>query len=245
MDSDFIEPSVRAETTASQLVLVPGLGCTELLFAGQIGVLSRHSRVLFADTRQDDSIAAMARRLLDQIDGRFAVAGLSMGGYVAMEIVRQAPERVTRLALVDTTAAPDPESARDTRLKLSDLAQRGRLDEVHQTLWPRLVAPRHQDDKDLEAQVYSMLVAIGGETFARQQNAIMGRADSRVLLRSVAVPTLIVVGDEDVITPVAAATEMADLVPGARLTVVERCGHLSTMEAAAKVATAMEEWLTH
>lgn len=244
MDSAFIEPTLDAGAAAGQLVLVPGLGCTEQLFAGQVRRLARHSRVRFADTRRDDSIAGMARRLLDEVDGPFAVAGLSMGGYVAMEVVRQAPARVTRLALLDTTAAPDPESAREFRLKLSDLALRGRLDEVHEALWPRLVAPARRQDADLEGQVYSMLVATGGAAFARQQNAIIGRADSRPLLESVAVPTLVVVGEEDVVTPVAVAAEMAGLVPGARLTVVKGSGHLSTMEAAEEVATAMEEWLT-
>ena len=244
MDSAFIEPSLDAGAAVGQLVLVPGLGCTEQLFAGQVCRLARHSRVRFADTRRDDSIAGMARRLLDEVDGPFALAGLSMGGYVAMEVVRQAPSRVTRLALLDTTAVPDAESAREFRLKLSDLALRGRLDEVHEALWPRLVAPSRRDDSVLEGQVYSMLVATGGAAFARQQNAIIGRADSRPVLKGVAVPTLIVVGAEDIVTPVAAAAEMAGLVPGARLTVVEGSGHLSTMEAAEQVATVMEEWLT-
>lgn len=244
MDSAFIEPTLDAGAAAGQLVLVPGLGCTEQLFAGQVRRLARHSRVRFADTRRDDSIAGMARRLLYEVDGPFALAGLSMGGYVAMEIVRQAPARVTRLALLDTTAAPDAESARDFRLKLSGLALRGRLDEVHEALWPRLVAPDRQQDADLEGRVYSMLVATGGGAFARQQNAIIGRADSRPLLKGVAVPTLVVVGEEDVVTPVATAAEMAGLVPGARLTVVKNSGHLSSMEAAEEVATAMEEWLT-
>jgi pimeloyl-ACP methyl ester carboxylesterase len=245
MDSAFIAPTLDAGAAVGQLVLVPGLGCTEQLFAGQVRRLARHSRVRFADTRRDDTIAGMARRLLEEVDGPFALAGLSMGGYVAMEIVRQAPSRVTRLALLDTTAAPDAESAREFRLKLSDLALRGHLKEVHEVLWPRLVAPSRRDDSVLEGQVYSMLVATGGAAFARQQNAIIGRADSRPVLKGVAVPTLIVVGSEDIVTPVAAAAEMAGLVPGARLTVVEGSGHLSTMEAAATVAAAMEEWLTH
>lgn len=244
MDSAFIEPSVEAGSLASQLVLVPGLGCTEQLFAGQIQRLSRHSRLKVADVRQDDSITGMARRLLDTIDGPFALAGLSMGGYVAMEIVRQAPGRVTRLALLDTTAAPDAEAARATRLELSALARQGRLDKVHEALWPRLVAPRHQNDPDLESEVYAMLVATGGETFARQQTAIMGRPDSRPLLAGITVPTLVLVGSEDVITPVDVAAEMANLAATSRLRIIDGSGHLSTMEAAAAVTIAIEEWLT-
>ncbi len=225
------------------LVLVPGLNCTQALFRGQIDAFGAGRAIVVADNRSDDSIAGMARRLLASFDGPFALAGLSMGGYVAMEAMRQAPERVTRLALLDTTARPDDGEAVARREKLIGFAEGGRFDDVHVFLWQKLVAPRHLADKDLEREVRGMMAETGAAAFVRQQRAIIGRADSRPTLPGIAVPTLVLVGEEDGITPPEVAREMAALVPGAELVVVPGAGHLTTMEDPQAVNAAMGRWL--
>jgi pimeloyl-ACP methyl ester carboxylesterase len=225
------------------LVLVPGLGCTAALFEPQIARLSPERTILVADHTSDESVAAIAERLLETSPERFALAGLSMGGYVALEVLRQAPARVTRLALLDTSARPDTDEARANRRNLIQLAKQGRLDEIHVALWPRLVAPAHQADERLEEIVQRMLLETGPDAFIRQQTAIMGRPDSRPFLPSIEIPTLVLVGAEDLITPQEIAREMAEAVEWASLVVVPGSGHLSSLEAPEAVGEALQEWL--
>ncbi len=225
------------------LVLVPGLNCTQELFAAQIDAFGGDREVLVADNRADDTIPAMAGRLLARAPGRFGLAGLSMGGYVAMEVMRQAPDRVSRLALLDTSARPDGEDAVARREKLIAFAEGGRFEDVHVFLWQKLVAPQRLSDRDLEQRVRAMMRETGAEAFIRQQRAIIGRADSRPSLRRVAVPTLVLVGDADDITPPEVAGEMAEIVPGARLQVIAGAGHLTTMEDPDAVNAALGAWL--
>lgn len=228
---------------AETLVLIPGLACTARLFDAQIAALSGSRNVVVADHTQDDSIPAIAARLLKDAPERFALAGLSMGGYVAMEVMRQAPERVARLALLDTSARPDtPEASRD-REQLIVLAQAGRFEEIDAKLWPRLVHPDHRNDQDLRATVFGMLRETGAEAFGRQQRAIMNRADSRPLLPGIEIPTLVLVGEGDAITPPEIAREMADMIEWASLAIVPRAGHLSSLEQPERVAHAMRMWL--
>ncbi|WP_414470704.1 alpha/beta fold hydrolase [Microvirga sp. M2] len=228
---------------AETLVLIPGLACTGRLFDAQIAALSGSRNVVVADHTQDDSVPAIAARLLKDAPERFALAGLSMGGYVAMEVMRQAPERVERLALLDTSARPDtPEASRD-REQLIVLAQAGRFEEIHAKLWPRLVHPDHRNDRALQATVFGMLRDTGAEAYARQQHAIMNRADSRPLLSGIEIPTLVLVGEGDAITPPEIAREMADMIEWASLAIVPRAGHLSSLEQPERVAHAMRMWL--
>jgi pimeloyl-ACP methyl ester carboxylesterase len=135
------------------LILVPGLNCTDRLFGPQIEALSRSRPLAVADNGSDASIPEMAHRLLTHAPDRFALAGLSMGGYVALEVMRQAPQRVLALALSDTTARPDTDEARESREKLIALAANGRFDEIHDLMWPRLVAERHRVDRSLSEAV--------------------------------------------------------------------------------------------
>ncbi len=225
------------------LILVPGLNCTEGLFAPQIEALSGACRIMVADQRQDDSLAAMARRLLDQAPERFAIAGLSMGGYVSLEVLHQAPERVTHLALLDTTARPDTPEASANRERLIALAESGRCEEVLQELWPRLVHPDRQSDAELEATVLQMMRETGHEAFVRQERAIMTRRDMRPMLPGIEIPTLVLVGEQDILTPPELAREMAEAIEWASLVVVPDCGHLSTIERPGAVNHAFEAWL--
>ena len=156
---------------------------------------------------------------------------------------RLAPARVSRLALLDTTARPDTEEGTARRRALMELARTGRFDEVHAALWPRLVHPDRHGDKALEAIVQAMMAETGIDVFCQQQEAIIHRIDSRPLLKSIACPTLVLVGAQDAITPIDMAEEMADAIPGATLAIVPETGHLSTLEAPVHVNAALARWL--
>lgn len=188
-------------------------------------------------------MAALAASALDQAPpGRFVLAGLSMGGYVAMEIMRQAPERVEALALLDTSARPDTAEATAVRRALMALAGTD-FPAVTRTLMPRMVHPERQSDRALVQVIASMADDIGREAFVRQQRAIIGRVDSRPSLAGIECPALVLCGREDAITPVEVHEEMVQLIPDAALVVVERCGHMSTLERPEQVSGAMKKWL--
>jgi pimeloyl-ACP methyl ester carboxylesterase len=225
------------------LVLVPGLNCTARLFGHQVEAFSAARRVHVADNRRDASLGGMARRILDDVPGRFALAGLSMGGYVAFEVLRRAPDRVARLALLDTTARPDTDEARIVRRRLIGLAETGRFADVHPVLWPRLVHPDRRGDRDLEDVVLGMMRETGADAFVRQERAIMDRPDSRPLLPGIEVPTLVLVGAADQITPPELAREMADAIEWSSLVVVEGSGHLTSIEQPERTTEALEAWL--
>jgi pimeloyl-ACP methyl ester carboxylesterase len=228
---------------AETLVLIPGLACTSRLFEPQVAALGSERTILIADHTQDDSIPAIAARILREAPKRCAVAGLSMGGYIALEVLRQAPERVARLALLDTSARPDSVEASQDRERLIALAQAGRFEDIHSKLWPRLVHPDHQADQDLQEVVFGMMRETGAEAYIRQQRAIMARIDSRPNLPGIEVPTLVLVGEGDAITPPEVAREMAEMIEWASLVVVPESGHLSTLEQPERVTQALRLWL--
>jgi pimeloyl-ACP methyl ester carboxylesterase len=227
---------------AAPTVLIPGLACSARLYAGQIAALWRHGPVMVADHTRQDSMAAIAASILAEAPPRFALAGLSMGGYVSFEILRQAPGRVARLALLDTQATPDAPEASERRRAQIALARQGRMREVVDQLFPNLVHPARVDDRTLLELNYRMAEEVGVEGFVRQQTAIIGRPDSRPDLPRIACPTLVLVGDGDRITPEAKAREMAEAIDGAQLVVIPASGHLSTLEQPEMVTAALEAW---
>ncbi|MEK9644384.1 MAG: alpha/beta fold hydrolase [Alphaproteobacteria bacterium] len=231
-------------TDRQPLVLLPGLLCDPRLWAHQSEALSDIADVTVADMTRDDSMAGMARRALDAAPERFALAGLSMGGYVALEIMRQAPERVTRLALLDTGSRADTPEQTTRRRDLISLADRGEFKAVSPRLLPLFIHEGRLEDAALVADIAAMADAVGKEAFLRQQHAIMNRPDSRPELPGIACPTLVLCGRQDVLTPPELSEEMASLIPGADLVMVEACGHLSTMERPDEVNAAMRSWLT-
>ena len=226
------------------LLLVPGLLCSAALWRPQVAALGDIAAPMIVDTTQDDSFPAMARRALAAAPARFALAGLSMGGYIAQEIVRQAPERVSHLALLDTSARADSPEQRTRRLGLIELAEKGEFKGVTPRLLPLLIHPARLEDEPLIHEVMAMAETIGKAAFLRQQRAIMGRQDGRSDLPRVNSPTLVLCGRQDALTPVAWHEEIANLVPGARLTVIEDCGHLSTLEKPRSVSAAFRQWLS-
>lgn len=236
--------SVTQTSRPEPLVLIPGLNCTPALYAPQWPVLAAGRPILVAETGADATIGAMAERLLAAAPERFALCGLSMGGYVAFEVMRRAPERVTRLALLDTTAKPPTPETNAPREQMIALAQKGAFDNIVTVLWQKLVAPDRLADEALRLVVRAMAEVVGAAGFVRQQRAIMGRADARPLLASIAIPSLVVVGAEDAITPPEEAREIAAGI-GARARYLELpgCGHLSTLEAPDLVTGALLDWL--
>jgi pimeloyl-ACP methyl ester carboxylesterase len=225
------------------IVLVPGLNCSSRLYAPQMPQLWQTGPVLVANHTGDDTMAAIAARILQAAPPRFALAGLSMGGYIALEIVRQAAGRVERLALLDTGARADPPEAQELRRARIALAESGKFAQVIDATWPIAVHPDHLADAALKAEYIAMAHDVGPQAYVRQQKAIMARVDSRPLLPTIRCPALVLVGAQDALTPPHLADEMAAGIPGARLVKVADCGHISTLEQPAAVTAALMQWL--
>lgn len=231
-------------TAPLPLLLLPGLLNDAALWAHQTTHLGAVCRPQVADLTGSPILADLAATVLAAAPARFALAGLSMGGYVAFEILRQAPERVAKLALVDTTAAPDPQEKAETRKALAaEAATPDGFAAVLDRLLPGLVHPRRAQDASFMAPLRAMAERVGAEAFQRQQQAIMSRPDSRPLLPTLACPTLVLVGQEDALTPPAIAETMAQAIPNATLRVIPDCGHLSALEQPEAVTTALQEFL--
>lgn len=225
------------------IVLVPGLLCSPRLYLEQLPELWRCGPVTIADHTRDDTMADIAARLLEAAPPRFALAGLSMGGYIAFEVLRQAPERVARLALLDTAAQPDTPEVSERRRSQVAMARGGGLAEVVDQLMAVLLHPDHREDPRLRAVVHEMARETGPEAFARQEAAIIGRPDSRPDLAGIRCPTLVLVGEADALTPPERSREMAEGIPGARLVTVAGAGHLSTIERPEEVTRTLVEFL--
>ena len=226
------------------VVLIPGLLCSARLYAPQIAALWCSGPVLVADHTRDDTMSAIARRILADAPPRFALAGLSMGGYISFEILRQAPTRVARLALLDTSARADtPEQSAGRRAQM-ERASQGELLQVVAEQSARLLGPAHREDRALRAELERMAEEVGVAGFLRQQAANIERIDSRPTLNAIRCPTLVLVGADDEVTPPARAAEIADGIPGARLVTVPGSGHLSTLEQPEAVTRALREWLS-
>lgn len=222
---------------------LPGLLDDERLWQHQAAWFGARHPVVSARLNGHDTIAALAATALaDAPAERFALVGLSMGGYVALEMMRQAPRRVLGLALLDTNARADSEAASAFRLSLMAQAQSD-FAAVVRGITPRLLHPAHLADAALVQLIEDMAHSAGPEVFARQQRAIMGRIDSRQSLSAIACPTLVLCGREDLLTPLELHQEMAEAIAGAKLVVVERCGHMSALEQAQRVNEALEAWL--
>lgn len=225
------------------LILVPGLLCTKALWGPQIEALADIADIAVAETALDDSFEAMAERLLRNAPAKFALAGLSMGGYVVFEALRQAPERIVKIALIDTNARADRPDQIAARRDAMALAERGEFRGVTDRLLPFLIHPARLDDEALTRLIKTMAREVGKDAFLRQQTAIMKRPDSRPMLAGIACPAMVIVGREDAITPLKVAEEMARGIPNATLHAIEDCGHLSTLERPEEVARLMRAWL--
>jgi len=228
----------------STLLLLPGLLEDADAFEHQVKDLAGTARVAVADLTRSDTIAGLAEDALAQAGSEtFSLAGHSMGGYVALEIMRRAPKRVERLALLNTHARPDSPESTENRRRLMALAERD-FPAVSAELLPKIVAPRHLGEIGISGKVAGMALATGKDAFLRQERAIIGRIDSRPHLPAIRCPTLVVAAREDGIMPVAILEELADGIPGARLEIIEDCGHMATLEQPAQVTGLLRGWLS-
>lgn len=228
----------------SSLVLLPGSLCDWRLWQHQLAALRDEISVSVGDLTQDDSIAAMARRVLAGAPPRFALAGLSLGGIVALEVIRQAPERVQRLALLCTSPQPARAEQRAQWRRMAATVRQGQLAAVvRDSLLAALVHPDRRADAWLIQVIEDMAASVGAEAYLRQLSALASRTDSQPHLPQIACPTLLVAGDADTLCPVTLHSQMAAAIPGARLAVLEHCGHLCSLEQPAAITALLRNWL--
>jgi pimeloyl-ACP methyl ester carboxylesterase len=225
------------------LVLLPGLLHDARFWQHQTSGLANVATTWVGDLTKEKSIHDMASAVLSKAPAKkFALAGLSMGGYVALEIMRQAPERIKALALLDTSAKIDNTQALYNRYQSIERAEIN-FPSVIEALLPKQIHPAHMDNQVLVDSITEMAFNLGKDTFIRQQNAIATRIDSRPHLSRIQCPTLILCGREDAITPLEVHQEMANKIVGSKLVVIEECGHLSALEQPLRVNEALMQWL--
>lgn len=225
------------------LVFIPGLLCDDRLWVHQLAHLGDIALPAVADVTGADSVGVLADRVLAEAPPRFALAGLSMGGYVAQEIMRRAPARVARLALVDTSARADTDEQKRRRRGLIALSDKGEFRGVTDRLLPLLIHHDRLDDTALTGTIKAMAERVGKDAFVRQQAAIMGRPDGRDDLARISCPTVVLCGREDALTGLDVHQEMAAGIVGAKLVVIERSGHLAPMEQPIAVTAVLRYWL--
>jgi pimeloyl-ACP methyl ester carboxylesterase len=227
----------------TSLILLPGLLCDEALWAHQVETLAGIADITVADMTRDDTVGGMAERVLAAAPAKFSLAGLSMGGYVAQEIMRRAPGRVERLALLDTSANADTPDRKKQRKGFIAQLGLGGFQGVTGKLLPYLIHKDRLEDDALVSVIKASAQNLGPDAFIRQQHAIMSRPDGLKDLKSVTCPTLVLCGRQDALTPLAQHEEMAAVIPNARLVVIEDCGHLAPMERPRAVSAVMQYWL--
>ncbi|MGN6528960.1 MAG: alpha/beta fold hydrolase [Burkholderiaceae bacterium] len=225
------------------IVLVPGLLATADVFAPQLDALWPHGPVTFASTLAGTSLPEMAAALLASAPPRFALAGWSLGGFIALEVMRQAPARVLRLALLDTSARPDTPEESAQRREWVARARQGEFEAMQPRAVRMLLHPDRRADHALVDRLVRMGRTVGVDGFARQTAAVVGRPDARPQLRAIGVPTLVLVGERDELTPPVHARELAEGIPGARLVVVPDAGHATTLEQPEAVSRALVDWI--
>ena len=225
------------------IVLVPGLLCSAEVFASQIPALWSFGPVTVALTLGGETMEAIASSILRDAPPRFALAGISMGGYVCMEIMRQAPERVARLALLDTSARPDTPEQSDLRRAMLVQARQGDFAAWVEEALTSIMHPARHADAGLRAVNRRMGLAVGLDGFACQTEATIARRDSRPELSAIHVPTLVLVGEDDKLIPPENSKEIAASIAGAELVIVPDCGHSSALEQPDRVSSALVTWM--
>ncbi len=225
------------------LVLLPGMMCDARLFDPQITALSRERAVMVAPVTHGERVEEIASNIIDQLPLRFALAGLSFGGIVAMEVLRRVPDRVSRLCLMDTNPLAEPPAVAAMREPMIVRARAGRLDEVLQdAMRPDYLAPGPGRIGVLN-HMFEMGRELGVEVFVNQSRALQRRRDQQGTLRKLKVPTLVLCGEFDTLTPVKRHEFMAELIPGATLQVIEDAGHIPVLEQPERTNQALRDWL--
>ena len=220
-------------------IFIPGLLCTEFLFAKQRDTLSNAG--LIGDTTQHDSINEMAQFALDQCSGALVPVGLSMGGYVALEMARLAPERIAGMALLSTNVGVDSDERANDRRQAIKLANHRGFRGITESFLSKLMSKSARVDEVLSDNIMKMASDIGRVGFIRQQTAILGRRDQKDTLAGFSAPVLVLCGTSDVITPPRFSEEIADLAPDVKLLLLDGIGHLSSLEAPGAVTEALQD----
>jgi pimeloyl-ACP methyl ester carboxylesterase len=230
-------------TERRPLVFVCAHLCDERLYAPQLAALSPAYDCSVHCFRQHDSLGGMAEELLATAPPRFTLIGLSLGGYVALEVIRRQLDRLERLVMMDTSAVADDEPHRAGRFADIAKVKAGGIDALIPELPARWLHPAHATRPDMIELMASMARAVGAQGQYNQQQAMLARPDSHADLRRVRIPTLFVVGREDTARPIAEHESMAACIPGAPLEIIEHCGHLSTIEQPEIVNRLLSGWL--
>ena len=231
-----------AVTVPLPLLLLPGTVCDTRLFAPLLKRLALPvTRVI--DMTGETTTPDLAKRILAEAPERFSLLGFSLGGIVALEMVAQAPERVARLALVDTTGRPDPEANGAARRGAVTRARDAGMDGYIADAWSRLVAPANVGTDELKRVITAMARDAGAEVLASQSEVAIHRADSRRRLSTIAVPTLILAGEAEQVCSLEAHEELAAGIPGARYFTIPQAGHFAPLENPAAVARHVRDWL--
>jgi pimeloyl-ACP methyl ester carboxylesterase len=225
------------------IMLVPGLASSARIYASVIPALWRLGPVTVANHIRDDNMAVIARRILAEAPPRFALAGHSMGGYIAFEIIRQAPQRVAKLALINTQARPDTAEASAGRRARIARARDGGLHDVLDEMIPQLVHPSRAGEADMRKLFHDMGDDVRAEGFIKNQTAMIARVDSRPTMATIKCPTLVLTGDQDMLIPNTLSKEMADGIAGAKLVIIPECGHCPQPERPQATIDALVKWL--
>ena len=226
------------------VLLLPGSLCDEWIWHPQIAALSDSYDVDVPHFLEFDTIEAMAMAVLASAPERFSLAGHAMGGRVALEVLRAAPERVERLALLDSSVHPIRGGEGERRKPLIDLAQRDGMEALARAWLPRIVRPACLEDLALMDGLTKMMCRLTPETYIREASALLNRPDARTVLPMIKCPTLILTGRDDPLSPPGPNEELAAQIPNARLVILDNCSHFPTLEAPQATTAALRQWLS-
>lgn len=229
--------------TREPLVLIPPMLCDARVFAPQINALSVHHAITFAPTTCGERIEEIASQILEWSPAKFALLGMSMGGAVALEVLRRAPNRVLRIALVSCTAQSETPEAAAAREPLIVAARAGRFqDVVAQEMKPEYLAAGPAR-KTVMAELAVMARALGPQAYVHQARAMQRRRDQTATLRQIKQPALVLCGAHDPVVPVRRHEFMAEMIPNARLAVIPDAGHFPTLEQPDAVQEVIDRWM--
>lgn len=227
------------------LILLPGTLCDERLWQHQVKALEDIVEITIVDISRSDTIKGIAKDVLAEAPERFALAGLSLGGIVALEIMRLEPERVLKLALFDTNPNPPREEQLVGWQKVLDSEKTAQfIHEITDELLPALIHPDRQNDEELKRTIHQMAASIGTEGYIRQLKAVRSREDQRSVLSTILCPTMLFVGQQDIVCPPSLSEYMQQQIPHAEMVVIENAGHLPTLEQPSVVNEQMNYWLS-
>jgi len=228
---------------AAPLYLLPGLICNEHIWAAQLRALVDFELVAVPGYDNDRSLVTMAARVLASAPAKISLVGHSMGGRVALEMFRMAPDRIERLALLDTGVHPLKAGEEDKRMALLEIGRQKGMEALVDLWLPPMVHPDRRSDDSFMAPLRRMCVSAGIQQFEDQTIALLGRTDQRPLLSEIKCPTLVAVGSEDVWSPVSQHREIAAEIQDAEIVIFEGAGHMAPAEEPDQVSEALRQWL--